>query len=499
MSTSFVKRCVVALASVVMAWASTSVASGFSNAAPLATARSEHTATLLPSGKVLVAAGQDSGHFMLASAELYDPANDSWSAAGSMTVARQQHSATLLPSGKVLVVGGLNQAVFITSAELYDPSTGRWNAAGSLAAARASHTATLLPSGKVLVAGGYDAAGALASAQLYDPLSNSWSVAASMANARHNHTATLLPSGKVLVAGGYQAGFNEGAFVTSVELYDPASNSWSAAASMTVSRAQHKSTLLPSGEVLVASGFTVAGNTTSAELYNPATDSWSNAGSLAAARVAHTATLLPSGQVLVVGGIGNGDDVLGSVELYDPTSNSWSSTGSLAAARYIHTATLLPSGQVLVAGGLGLGFSALASAELYGQAPAPVPIGPGFTGAWFDPAQSGHGLFIEILPNSRLLAGWFAFNPAGTQQAWFVGAGTYSGNMATITAVSLPTGGRWIPNFDPSQIVNNLWGTLTFSFTDCNHGRVDFSSVLGYGTGSMTLTRLTQPVGLSCP
>ena len=77
--------------------------------------------------------------------------------------------------------------------------------------------------------------------------------------------------------------------------------------------------------------------------------------------------------------------------------------------------------------------------------------------------------------------------------------GTYDGNTAAITDVELPTGGRWIPNFDPNQIVRNAWGALTFAFTDCNHGRVDFNSVLGYGTGSMNLTRLTQPVGLSCP
>jgi hypothetical protein len=47
--------------------------------------------------------------------------------------------------------------------------------------------------------------------------------------------------------------------------------------------------------------------------------------------------------------------------------------------------------------------------------------------------------------------------------------------------------------------VNNIWGTLTFTFTNCNQGKVDFNSVLGYGTGSMNLTRLTQPAGLSCP
>jgi len=125
-------------------------------------------------------------------------------------------------------------------------------------------------------------------------------------------------------------------------------------------------------------------------------------------------------------------------------------------------------------------------------------IGAGITGAWYDPAQSGHGLFIEVLPNNRFLAGWFADNPAGTSQAWFTGVGTYSGDTASITAVDMPTGGRWIPNFDRGQVVHNAWGTLTFTFTDCNHGKVSFNSVAGYGTGNMNLTRLTQPAGLSC-
>jgi len=140
----------------------------------------------------------------------------------------------------------------------------------------------------------------------------------------------------------------------------------------------------------------------------------------------------------------------------------------------------------------------LAAATLR-DASASGTISAGFTGAWYDPSQSGHGLFVEVLPDSRMFAGWFTFNPAGTEQAWFVGVGTYSGNTATITPVSLPSGGRWIANFNPNQIVNNFWGTLAFTFTDCNQGKVDFNSVLGYGTGSMNLTRLTQPAGLTCP
>jgi hypothetical protein len=94
-----------------------------------------------------------------------------------------------------------------------------------------------------------------------------------------------------------------------------------------------------------------------------ATNTWSAAGSLTTARYIHTATLLLSGQVLVAGG-SDGSAALASAELYDPATNTWSATGSLATARDQHTATLLPSGQVLVAGGAG-NSAALASAERY--------------------------------------------------------------------------------------------------------------------------------------
>jgi hypothetical protein len=128
-----------------------------------------------------------------------------------------------------------------------------------------------------------------------------------------------------------------------------------------------------------------------------------------------------------------------------------------------------------------------------------VPITSGFTGAWYDPNQSGHGIFIEVLPGSQMLAWWFTFNPDGTQQAWFGNVGAIDGDTATIDAIQT-AGGRWIPNFDPANVTQPAWGRLVFTFTDCNHGRVDFtSSVAGYGEGHMDLTRITQPAGLSCP
>jgi hypothetical protein len=242
----------------------------------------------------------------------------------------------------------------------------------------------------------------------------------------------------------------------------------------------------------------------SAEIYDPVSKTFVATNPLVAGQEAFTASALPDGTVLVAGGLlaraPNWQQAAfpTATEAYDPNSGQWISAGNLNSARAGHTATVLTDGSVLVAGGISSvgGTPVLASSETH--APT-VTIDASFTGSWFDPAQSGHGLMLEVLPDNRLQALWFAFNPEGNQQSWFGGVGTYSGNTATITDVALPVGGRWIPDFNPDAIVRKPWGTLKFTFIDCNHGKVDFSSVLGYGSGSMNLLRLTMPAGLSCP
>ena len=214
--------------------------------------RLSHPATLLPDGQILVCGGFEFDLYLglipLATAELYDPTSGTWTETGDLTTLRGGHTATLLPSGKVLVAGGTNHLSLLSTSELYDPATGVWTATGSMAAAREFHTATLLHDGRVIVAGGYGSDGA--SAELYDPGTETWVATGNLNTGRSGHTATLLPDGTVLVAGGT----NGQSPVASAELYSPESGTWTATGSLATARTAHTATLLPDGTVLVAGG-----------------------------------------------------------------------------------------------------------------------------------------------------------------------------------------------------------------------------------------------------
>lgn len=342
----------------------------WSSAGTLSAPRYAHTATLLADGKVLVVGGNQTmpnaslpaGTDTLSSAELYDPRANTWSLAASMQTARASHTATLLDDGRVLVAGGVDSAVgnpgtVLASAELYDPVANTWTAAAPMASARMNQSVTLMADHRVLVAGGVDRvldfpggtapSTGLSTAEIFDPSNDSWSPAPSMRYTRISPSATLLPNGLVLLVGDY--GVNE----QTAEIFDPAGWQWLASPRPIAGRAGHVAVRLHGGAVLVADGL----GDTSAELFDWHRNTWASAGTPAVTRSGATATVLDNGQVLVAGGFGRGSSAWAAAELYDPQ-------GSHEAAITRTGSTPLPGGGVApwlaVAVLLALGLSWLA-------------------------------------------------------------------------------------------------------------------------------------------
>ncbi|HLL06708.1 MAG TPA: kelch repeat-containing protein [Myxococcaceae bacterium] len=245
---------------------------------------------VLPSGKVLAAGGYTEMGTPLASAELYDPASDTWTATGSMTRSGRSASALVLPSGKVLLTSNFGS-------EVYDPATGTWTATRGQGGGEGP--LVQLSSGAVL-----KLTDGQASVQLYAPNTDSWGSGQPMNKVRGRSAVTPLLGGKILVVGGDAEG--------SAELYDPVTG-WSSTGRMIQPRHGHTATLLASGKVLVTGGTSDPENRkplSTSELYDPLTGTWSPAGAMEQYRVGHHAALLPSGEVLVVGGA--------TAELYRP-------------------------------------------------------------------------------------------------------------------------------------------------------------------------------------
>jgi hypothetical protein len=345
----------------------------WSSTGAMASARAEHTATLLASGKVLIA-----GCSGLPQAELYDPSTGTWSLTGPMTVARCHHTATLLSNGKVLAAGGQVGSAMVASTEIYDPLTGTWAPDAPLGGVRGYHTATRLLSGKVLVYGGKDGLGDFflhIAAEVYDPVSHTWSTLPPSFNnsfpAVTGHTATLLPSGNVYIAGGSWA------FETVLDvLYDPVVGAWTTLGLF--NGVNQAATLLPNGKVLLTGGTSGGPLSAAAGLYDPTNDTYALVSPMLAAREDHTATLLPGGKVLVAGGLSPTSPE--SAELYDPAADTWSSAGAMYAPCDRATATLLANGDVLLTGGVDVN-GAVASAALYHSAPASSPGDPCVAGS----------------------------------------------------------------------------------------------------------------------
>ena len=330
---------------------------GFTATGSLQTDRDQAAAVLLADGRALVAGGNSSSAGSLVSAELFSPRTGSFASTGALTHARVGAFALLQANGQVLLAGGADPSASfapLASSEVFDPVQGTFTATGALQTARAHAAGVMLPDGRTLLIGGQSTGNVvLSSAEIYDSNTGSWTAAAPLTTPRMDATATLLPNGKVLVVGGRNAA---GTALNTAELFDPTAGTFTLL-SATLQTARYGATvaLLNGGQVLIAGGNDGAAALSCAEIFDPATATFTPTGSMASPRQFAQATLLLSGQVLIAGG----KDGAATAELYTaagpaPTSPTpilkGLSPGSIFQAQLSSGITLLVQGSSFVPG-----------------------------------------------------------------------------------------------------------------------------------------------------
>ena len=212
---------------------------------------------------------------------------------------------------------------------------------------------------------------------LYFELPDSYSpLKGTLSTPRHFHTATYLGADgrdnriSVLITGGGQGTITIPTALSSTELYDPLTRTFTPGPDMAVERSVHTATRLADGRVLIVGGMDSSGVCTrSSEVYDPVTKTLAPTGDLGTERASHTATLLGDGRVLVTGGYQdytNPDTAFATAlasaqttaEVWDPATGTWSPTvTTMSSKRAGHTATLLADGRVLLIGGVISGVS----------------------------------------------------------------------------------------------------------------------------------------------
>jgi len=381
---------------------------------PMGTARSFHSAALMPNGQVLVVGGYSSAPPLIANlggdgsaicgknvgiassgsatatTEIFDENVFSWTPATSMNSPRAELTLVRLQSGFILAAAGSGSQ----TAELYDPSANTWTYTGGMQATRLGAATALLPDGRVLVTGGnygYNVIGIAINCptggEVYDPVANSWSNTGNMAKNRYHATATVVRvsdgTWRVLVVGGQDGNDDSLPVLGTAELWNPSTGQFTAAASMSTPRAYHTATLLPTGQVLVTGGSSTNDTTgvlNTAEVYDPLADTWTLMRNMNTPRTSQTATILPSPlgitKVFVVGGF-DGTNFQNNAEVFQPTPIATTTSvfptavfpatanisscqpGSIAASVVSKTGTGVPTGQVTFLDGsfpIGVGF-----------------------------------------------------------------------------------------------------------------------------------------------
>lgn len=276
-------------------------------------------------------------------AERYDPVADAWTKAPSLNKGRKLPVTVTLDDGSAMVIGGVNTTEdAFSSTKIFTPSTGTWTDGPLLAVARGAPLAARLADGRLLAVSQVlpeDMANAT-TGELYDPAKQAWSKAASP---KSSYFDQLVP-----MADGRALGVGKLGDGRTFEIYDPADDTWTM---LDNGPAFFGNVYVPmhDGSFLTI-GIDEGGGMRVARL-DLATGSSVPAAPMHTLRGGAAIAVLADGRVLAAGGTAGEATALASTEIYDPVTDSWSAGPDLLAPRTDASAIVLDDGSVLILGG----------------------------------------------------------------------------------------------------------------------------------------------------
>ncbi len=348
---------------------------------PMMNVRGEHPGiAVLQDGRVLVVGGTttpDVATDALASAELFQrtmTANTVTPASGAMQVPRWRNAATTMLDGRVLVEGGaVCTGTDCQTADLFDPTTNTFTATATLMSeSRTFDWSVLMTDGRVMIT-----SASSATVEIYNPVANTFSILALPVVHRFGQRIVRLRDGRIMVMGGDGCTGTCGPAQANVDIYDPSTGMFTAAAPMNQGRTQFTAHTLPDGRVMVFGGASssaggVANPMNSIEAYDPLANTWTvETYTLSVGRTWHASALVRDGTVLVMGGYTQNASCAPSatVDQVDPVMGTVQSFGTLPHPNTEWNAVTMLDGSVLGVGGGACGGNALPDLDFLPGAP----------------------------------------------------------------------------------------------------------------------------------
>lgn len=213
----------------------------------------------------------------------------------------------------------------------------------------------VLPDGRVVISGGDHANGGVTNIQVYSPASQTFSEGADLIDRRFVHSLTITSNGDLIAAGGFNT---EGRFLSTAEQINLTTHSTTSLHAMCTPRDNQSAIAVSGNRIVFAGGDNdlESGYVSTIEIYDPHGGSGSCVLHLLQGRVHEASIGMPNDKVLVFGGLAvvNGDSTafLNSIELIDLSAMNVSSAGNMIVARKQFQATKLDNGTILITGGL---------------------------------------------------------------------------------------------------------------------------------------------------